>query len=70
MIKVLFKCEKCGKEQKINYDDIEEKNIVPICDKCYEIFWNTRCALVQSIKQLYSEYHISIETFDAGDIQD
>lgn len=68
MIKVLFTCEHCGKEEKIDYDDMEEKNIVPVCDKCYKKFWDKRCSLVLSIKQLYNEFHIPVDTFNADEL--
>ena len=69
MIKVLFTCEHCGAEEKIDYDDMEEKRIVPVCEQCYTEFWEKRCRLVKSIGKLYKEFHIPVDTFNAEELQ-
>jgi len=70
MIKVLFTCEYCGTEEKIDYDDMEEKRIVPLCKQCYDEFWKKRCRLVKAIGKLYNEFNIPVDTFNAEELSD
>ena len=71
MIKIVFTCFNCGDEGDINADDIEGKDIFPVCDSCYDKFLSRKERLVKfAIKKLtkiYSDCGIPIETFNAGE---
>ena len=58
MIEISFTCEKCGIKLQIEYDDVEEKRIVPVCEPCYNKFENRKDKLIRSLQKLYAEHHI------------
>ena len=69
MIKIEFTCKTCGTVAEISSDDIEEKNIVPVCDACYTKFLSRKSKLIKSfekkLKGVYEEYGIDVDTFNA-----
>ena len=58
MIDITFTCDVCGAVERITYDDVEEKRIVPTCDTCYYTFGVKKERLKSNIEKLYSHYHI------------
>ena len=71
MIKVEFTCYSCGGRSVISADDIDEKDIVPVCDSCYEKFLSQKRKLIKSfigkLISVYSDCDIPIDTFNAGE---
>lgn len=71
MIKIIFTCHVCGKTSDIGIDDVEEKNIVPVCDGCYNNFVSKKELLIKSFKKklttIYNEFGIPSDTFNAGE---
>ena len=64
MIEIKFTCDKCGAEETIDEeDDIDEKRMVPVCNKCYKKFEKRRLDYVKRIKKFYEEFHIDVDTF-------
>jgi len=64
MIKITFTCEECGIVEEIDYDDVEEKRIVPVCDICYGIFEKKKERIKSNLVKLYSQYHINCPNMD------
>ena len=64
MIKITFTCEVCGEVGEIEYDDVEEKRIVPVCDTCYRKFEKRKERLKGNISKLYTDYHIDSPDMD------
>ena len=71
MIEIKFTCYKCGESSDIGADDVEEKDIVPVCDDCYEKFKSQKEKLIKSFKKkligIYNGYCIPVDTFSAGE---
>ena len=72
MIKIEFTCYSCGGKEEIGVDDIEEKEVVPVCEDCYKKFLSRKERLIKSfVKRLttiYSDYDIPVDTFDASEV--
>ena len=64
MIKIIFTCEVCGFVEEIDYDDVEEKRVVPVCDTCYCKFQKQHQRLKNNIVKLYSQYQIDCPEMD------
>lgn len=71
MIRIEFTCYSCGESSEISADDIDGKEIVPVCDNCYEKFLSRKEKLIKSfLKKLtavYNDYSIPIDTFNASE---
>ena len=71
MIKIEFTCYSCGESSEISADDIDEKDIVPVCDDCYKEFLSRKEKVIKSfikkLKGTYSDYCISVGTFSASE---
>jgi len=69
MIKIEFTCNTCGEISEISADDIDEKAVVPVCDGCYKKFLLRKSKLIKSfvkrIRDIYSDYSIPVDTFNA-----
>ena len=64
MIEIKFTCEVCGIEELIDYDDVEEKRIVPVCDICYNKFKKNQERMKSNMVKLYDQYHIDCPDMD------
>jgi len=64
MIKITFTCEICGAVEEIDYNALEKKRIVPVCNKCYTAFVKKKERIKSSIVKLYSHYHIDCPDMD------
>ncbi|KKK80050.1 hypothetical protein LCGC14_2827380 [marine sediment metagenome] len=71
MIKIEFTCYSCGESSEIGADDIDEKDIVPVCDGCYGKFLSRKERLVKSstkkLISIYNDYGIPGDTFKADE---
>lgn len=71
MIRIEFTCFVCGEKSEISPDDIEEKEVVPVCETCYKLFKVDKERAVElfikKIKSVYGKYDIPVGTFNAGE---
>jgi len=71
MIKIEFTCKTCGVVEVISVDDIDGKEIVPVCEVCYNRFLAQKGILVRVFKKrvenIYEEYGIPVDTFNVSD---
>ncbi len=71
MIKIEFTCYSCGESSEIGVDDVDEKEIVPVCDDCYKKFLSRKGkgikSFVKKLKSIYSDYNIPVDTFNASE---